>query len=151
MMKLLAIASDGGHWEQLSIILKGISKDFEMCYVSTNGNCRHGLSGKDKFYVVRDFSRTSPHLILKSLISSVKIFLKEKPGAVITTGAAPGLVMVLVGWLFRKKTIWIDSMANVSRLSLSGRLILPFASRVYTQWKHLATTKIHFAGSVLKV
>lgn len=149
-MKLLAIASDGGHWEELCEILNGISQDFDICYVSTNDNCRYGLSKKDKFYVVKDFSRTSSRLIFKSLFSSLKIFLKEKPDAVITTGAAPGFVMVLVGWLFGKRTVWIDSLANVSRLSLSGRLILPIASRVYTQWKHLSTPKIFFAGTILR-
>lgn len=150
-MKLLAIASDGGHWEELSEILNGFSQDFDICYVSTNGNIRSCLSPTRSFYVVSDFNRTSPHLILKSFLSSINIFLKEKPDAIISTGAAPGLVMVLIGSIFRKKTIWIDSLANVNRLSLSGRLILPFASRVYTQWKHLSTPKIFFAGSVLRV
>lgn len=150
-MKLLAIASDGGHWVELSEILKGISHNFDVCYVSTNENGRYELKRKDSFYVVRDFSRTTPHLILKSLVSSLKIFLKEKPDAIITTGAAPGLIMVFLGWLFRKKTVWIDSMANVRRLSLSGRLVLPIASRVYTQWKHLASSKVIFSGSVIDV
>lgn len=150
-MKLLAIASDGGHWEQLSEILNGFSQDFDICYVSTNGNIRFCLSPAHSFYVVSDFNRTSPHLILKSFLSSIKIFLKEKPDAVISTGAAPGLVMILIGWIFRKKTIWIDSLANVNRLSLSGKLISPFASRVYTQWRHLANSKVLFAGSVIKI
>ena len=74
--------------------------------------------------------------------------MMKKPDAIITTGAGPGLICVFAGWLLHRKTIWIDSIANVNHLSLSGRIAALFASRVYTQCKHLATGKIHYAGDI---
>jgi UDP-N-acetylglucosamine:LPS N-acetylglucosamine transferase len=82
------------------------------------------------------------------ILQTVEYHQKEKPDAIITTGAAPGLICVFAGWLLRRKTIWIDSIANVNRLSLSGRIAALFVSRVYTQWQHLATDKIHYAGDI---
>ena len=73
---------------------------------------------------------------------------QEKPDAIITTGAAPGLVFLLAGKLLGRKTIWIDSIANVEHLSASGRMASKFVSRTYTQWKDLATGKIQYAGNV---
>jgi hypothetical protein len=38
----------------------------------------------------------------------------------------------------RKKVVWIDSIANVERLSLSGRIVRPFADLFLVQWPELA-------------
>jgi UDP-N-acetylglucosamine:LPS N-acetylglucosamine transferase len=78
----------------------------------------------------------------------MKTIRKEKPEAIITTGAAPGLVYLLAGKLLGRKTIWIDSIANAEHLSASGRMASRFASRTYTQWENLATGKIQYAGNV---
>ena len=87
---------------------------------------------------------------IKSVLNlSLQILLKVKPQVVITTGAAPGLIMVFVAALLGKHTIWVDSMANVQHLSLSGRLARHFVSCIYTQWPNLANKKIKYAGNVL--
>ena len=58
---------------------------------------------------------------------------------VVTTGAAPGLVALALAKLFAgSRTVWIDSIANTERLSLSGRLARPVADAWLTQWPHLA-------------
>jgi len=87
--------------------------------------------------------------MIPSFFQLLRIVRKEKPDAIITTGAAPGLMCLLAGKILGKKTIWIDSIANVQHLSASGRIAAKFATRVYTQWKDLATDKIVFAGNIL--
>ena len=58
---------------------------------------------------------------------------------VVTTGAAPGLMALVMGKLLAgSRTVWIDSIANTRRLSLSGRLAWPVADAWLTQWEHLA-------------
>jgi hypothetical protein len=48
------------------------------------------------------------------------------------------------------KTIWLDSMANVECLSLSGQKIKGHADLWLTQWDHLAAPGgPQYAGSVL--
>jgi len=79
---------------------------------------------------------------------AIKIFRKEKPNAVITTGAAPGLITLFAAKLFGIKTFWIDSVANVQCLSLSGRIASKFVTQTYTQWSDLATDKILYAGNI---
>jgi hypothetical protein len=56
---------------------------------------------------------------------------------------------VILGRLLGARTIWLDSIANAERISLSGRLVRPFASVWLTQWEHLARgTRPEYAGQV---
>jgi hypothetical protein len=46
--------------------------------------------------------------------------------------------------------IWIDSIANVDEMSLTGRLVKPYADLWLTQWPHLATPEgPQHAGAVI--
>lgn len=78
-----------------------------------------------------------------------RLVLAVKPDVVVSTGAAPGLIGLLAGKMLGAKTIWVDSIANVEELSLSGRLAMLFADRTYTQWEGLARPKVYFHGNVL--
>jgi hypothetical protein len=49
-----------------------------------------------------------------------------------------------------KKAIWIDSVANVEKLSMSGKLAGHIATLWLTQWEHLAKPKgPHYGGAIL--
>lgn len=147
MKKIFAVASNGGHWKQLLRITKPIEKQFEVVYASTHPKCSTATAGC-RFYLVRDFNRKDAWHSLPAFIRLLRIFRKEHPDAVLTTGAAPGLVCLLAGWIFRCKTIWVDSTANAAELSGSGRIARHFASRVYTQWPDLAVDGVVYAGTV---
>jgi hypothetical protein len=69
---------------------------------------------------------------------------------VISTGAAPGYFALRFGKRLGARTIWLDSIANVDELSLSGQRAGKYAGLWLTQWQHLATPAgPHFAGAVL--
>ena len=68
----------------------------------------------------------------------------------ISTGAAPGYFALRMGRWFRARTVWVDSIANVEELSLSGAKVRPYADLYLTQWEHLAVEGgPTYAGSVL--
>lgn len=145
--KVIAVASIGGHWVQLLRIARPMEEHYEMVYVSNHPKCATMVEGQ-KFYQTADFSRTDAWKLIPSFFKAIKLIWREKPDAIITTGAAPGLVLLFVGRLLGIKTIWIDSIANAEHLSASGRMASRFASRTYTQWKDLAVGKIQYAGNV---
>jgi hypothetical protein len=73
-----------------------------------------------------------------------------RPDVVISTGAAPGYFAILFGKKLGAKTIWLDSIANVDELSMSGRAVGKYADLWLTQWEHLATEGgPDFIGAVL--
>lgn len=101
----MAVASIGGHWVQLLRIARPMEKRFDMVYVSTHRKCATMVEGQ-KFYQTEDFSRSDAWKMIPSFFRMIKLVWQEKPKAIITTGAAPGLMGLLVGWMMRKKTIW---------------------------------------------
>ena len=68
--------------------------------------------------------------------------------AIVTSGAAPGLLTIILGRMTGTKTIWADSVANVQTMSACGKLARKFATHVYTQWPGLATAQVHYAGNI---
>ena len=79
----------------------------------------------------------------------LRVVLKERPNVIVSTGAAPGYLAIRFGKLLRARTVWIDSVANVEELSLSGKMASTTADLCLTQWPHLAGGAVRYRGAVL--
>ena len=102
------------------------------------------------FYVVNDANRLNKIALLKAAGKLAWIVWSEKPDIVISTGAAPGYLALRLGRMIGARTIWLDSIANVEQLSMSGSKIGRFADLWLTQWPHLTRPGgPYYAGSVL--
>jgi UDP-N-acetylglucosamine:LPS N-acetylglucosamine transferase len=101
------------------------------------------------FYVIQDGNRWNKLQLVKAFLTMRRIINNAKPDVIITTGSAPGLMGVIAGRLKGVKTIWIDSIANVEHLSMSGRIARNVAHVAYTQWPHLANEKTLYKGNIL--
>ena len=78
------------------------------------------------------------------------LFLRLRPAVVISTGAAPGYFAIRFGKLLGARTIWVDSIANVEQISMTGELVRKYSDLWLTQWPHLAREGgPHCLGSVL--
>jgi hypothetical protein len=134
---VMMVASGGGHWIQL-LRLREVLGDARVVYVTTMRSAKAQL-GNVSFYAVRDASRWNKLGLCLLAARILWIVIKERPEVVITTGAACGYFAVRIAKLLRKRTVWIDSMANVEQLSLSGAKAGRYADLWLTQWPHLAT------------
>ncbi|RXG12920.1 oligosaccharide biosynthesis protein Alg14 [Leeuwenhoekiella aestuarii] len=146
-MKILAVASAGGHWIQL-LRLKPAFTDHQLVYMSTKEEFRM-MVPDSQYFVIPDFNRKKKILIFKSLLEIWRSLKSIKPDLVITTGAAPGLACILVGRILGFKTVWLDSIANVEQLSMSGKIATYLSNHVYTQWPELESDKVKYSGKVL--
>ncbi len=145
--KVLALSSPGGHWVQLCRIIPAF-KASEVVYACTYTKATE-LSEDDNYYVIGDISRDSIQRIFSVILGIVKILKKEKPTVIITTGALPGLITILLGRLFGIKTIWLDSIANSEKLSMSGTIASYLAHNCFTQWENLTNKRIKYIGRVI--
>lgn len=146
--KVLAVASGGGHWVQLLRIAPAFA-DCHVVFVTVREAYHSDVPGQ-KFYAVGDATRCTKMHLLRTASRLFWIVCKERPDVVVSTGAAPGYLAVLTGKLIGAKTVWVDSIANVERLSLSGALARRYADLWLTQWPHLAREGgPHFRGAVL--
>ena len=148
MKKLLAVASGGGHWVQLLRLAPAFA-ECEVVFVTVQEAYRADVEGH-KFYSVSDATRQTKIRLIRTALELFWIVGKEKPDVVISTGAAPGYFAIVLGKLLGARTIWVDSIANVEQLSMSGKLAGRYAHLWLTQWPHLATKKgPQFRGAVL--
>lgn len=146
--KILAVASGGGHWIQL-LRLRPAFEGCEIVYLSTHEGYQKQVNGSD-FYAVTDANRWNKLKLIRMSFEVIRVVMKVKPDIILSTGAAPGLLAVIWGRLSGKKTIWLDSIANVEKLSMSGRLAKPFVHLHLTQWENLADgASTLFRGNVL--
>jgi UDP-N-acetylglucosamine:LPS N-acetylglucosamine transferase len=145
--KALAVASSGGHWIQLLRIIPAL-EGYEIVFVTVFESSRSEVP-ENRFYAVKDANRWNKFGLIALAARMARIVRKEKPDVVISTGAAAGYFALLFGHLFGARTIWIDSIANIDRLSLSGLLAGRHADLWLTQWAHLARAKgPHYGGAV---
>lgn len=147
--KVVAIASGGGHWTQL-LRLRPAFEGCEVVYVSTIDGHADQVQGAT-FRCVPDASRWERRRALLCLVKVGWLLVRERPDVVVSTGALPGYFAIAVGKaVLRKRTVWIDSIANADELSMSGRKAGRFADVWLTQWEHLAGDDgPAWAGSVL--
>lgn len=146
-MRIMAVASEGGHWIQL-LRLQSAFNDTDLVFVSTHKSTK-STNSSYRHYSVTDANRWDKFKLFKMAYQINAIVRIEKPDYIISTGAAPGLAAIFFGRLRGCKTIWIDSIANVERISLSGRLIRPFTNLHLTQWPHLAKGRTFYKGTVI--
>ncbi|UPK29782.1 UDP-N-acetylglucosamine--LPS N-acetylglucosamine transferase [Bradyrhizobium sp. 195] len=146
--KLLAVSSGGGHWVQL-LRIKEAFEGCEVVFVTVHESYRTQVPGH-KFYVVNDANRWTKIRLVKAAQGLARIIWSERPDVVISTGAAPGYLALRLGRMMGARTIWLDSVANVEELSMSGFRIGRCADLWLTQWPHLARPEgPYYGGSVL--
>jgi hypothetical protein len=152
-LRICAGASAGGHMNQLLKLLE-MSQTWPQppaFYVTTLDELSGKFRQKGPVYVIGECNRQHPLKMLGVLIRSLKIVIKEQPNVVITTGSLPLAILCLSAKLLGAKIVWIDSIANIERFSLSGRMIRPFADLFLTQWPELAQNhkNIEYAGAIV--
>jgi UDP-N-acetylglucosamine:LPS N-acetylglucosamine transferase len=145
--RILAVASSGGHWVQLRRLRPAFA-DHDVAYLTTHAGHRDEV-GSARFYVVRDANRWSKLSLIGSALRIAGVLLRERPDIVVSTGAAPGYIAVRLAKLMGARTAWIDSVANVEELSLSGQMASRQTDLCLTQWSHLAGGPVSYEGAVL--
>ncbi|WP_374692419.1 UDP-N-acetylglucosamine--LPS N-acetylglucosamine transferase [Accumulibacter sp.] len=135
--RLLAVASGGGHWVQLRCLMPAFA-GCSLALATVHADYVWDGPGDSRFYTIRDATRWDKFGLVILAFQLLLILLRERPDVVISTGAAPGFLALRLGRLIGAKTIWVDSIANVESLSLSGQRIGKHADVWLTQWEHLA-------------
>lgn len=135
-IRVMAVASGGGHWFQL-LRLRPAFEGCELHFVSIYSELGSTVV-PHPFYLVPDSHFDEPLRIIRAFFRLLRLFWKIRPQVVVSTGAASGAIAMLIGRLFRVRTLWIESAANCQALSLSGKLALRLAHTMLTQCSHIA-------------
>lgn len=149
-LRICLAASAGGHTSQLLKLVESWN-GYDVFSVTTTEVVREKLAKFGPVYVVGECNRQYPWRVVKVLLRCIGIVFKERPDVVISTGAAVGCILCLLGKMRGAKVIWIDSITNVERISLSGRMVRHVADLFLVQWPDLVNRykKVEFVGSLI--
>lgn len=126
-------------------------KGYETFCVTTVDVAREELRKYGHVYFVGECNREHSLRVISVLIRCLKILLRKRPNVVISTGAAVGCVLCFLGKLLGAEVIWVDSITNVERISLSGRMVRYIADLFLVQWPKLAEQygNVEYVGTVV--
>lgn len=137
--KLCLACSVGGHLTQMTQ-LSSLYKNYEYFYVTENTELTRDMAKKEKIYFLKLINRKMLSFVLLFIINtflSIRILIKEKPDVIISTGVLSAVPICILGKIFGKKLIYIESFAKMDSPTISGRVLYPFADLFIVQWESM--------------
>ena len=137
---ILLTASSGGHLAEISN-LDLLGESYEVILLTEKTDCNISTWYDNVYYVPqvnRKEFKCFPKLIMNAFLS-LKILLRHKPVAVISTGALATIPVCLLAKMMKRKVIFIESFARIDSPSRTGRLIYKIADKTIVQWEMVQT------------
>lgn len=149
-LRIALVASSGGHLSQL-LRLSAAWRGYDVFYVVTTDVVKKKLGADKRVYVAGECNREHLVRVARVFWKCLVVIGRERPAVVLSTGAAIGCLCCFIGRLFGAKVIWVDSITNVDRMSLSGRMVRPIADLCIVQWPDLAAkyARAEYLGNIL--
>lgn len=132
-MRILAVSSVGGHLTELLVALEEVGTASVTLVV--NDRCDLPDRAFERVYRISHAERD--WRVLANFRECAAILLAESPDVILSAGAGPAVPMFVLARLLGIPTVFIETAASVSRLSLTGRLLLPVADRYFVQSRGL--------------
>lgn len=141
MKKVLFVSSTGGHLTEL-LRLEPLFNEYDYLLVTENTDTTKCMKEKYNIEYLMYGSRFYPFkyifVVIYNIFKSLKILFKFRPDTIVSTGAHTGGIMCFIGKLFRAKIIYIETLAKIDSLSITGKNVYKIADKFYVQWKTLA-------------
>jgi len=143
MAKVALVCSAGGHLAEVMSIawtFPGGRHDFFLCVTNFESVRAIKLDDFPRIYrtpILLEYRNS--FAVALSMVPTfwafIKIFRKERPDFIITTGAEIAIPALLINKLFfHKPALYVESLARTEAPSLTGRLCYRLASRIFVQW-----------------
>lgn len=147
-MKICLVSSCGGHLTELRSLLPALEGHDFFYVLNDRALLPQDMQGRTDFIVhsERDLK------FFVNLWEAWRILRRERPEAILSTGAGPAVPFALVGrTFFGCRIIYVETIASVDRPSLTGRLMYRLAHDFYYQWSTLAPwfPRGRFKGALL--
>ena len=136
------IASTGGHLTEL-LQLKELFKyyDYHIVTEKTSSNLALKNEYKNKInyviYGTKDHKFTYLFKLLFNCFIELSIYIKVRPKYIISTGAHIAGPMCCIGKIFGSKIIFIETFANSTTKTITGKMVYKFADLFIVQWESM--------------
>jgi beta-1,4-N-acetylglucosaminyltransferase len=147
--RALLVCSPGGHLLEM-LLLEPAWSDLRRTWITLESSDVRHLLGAEEVILARGPTNRSISAFLSNLRLAWRIVRRERPDAILSTGAALALPFFLAGKLFGARTVYVESLARTSSLSLTGRLVYRLSDAFFIQWPDASRRRrARFAGGLL--
>lgn len=141
--KICFVSSSGGHWEQLQK-LKPLADKYEGFFVTEKTQFDAPLASY--FMMQTDLKdKLMPFKMLVNSVKALKIWIKEKPDLIITTGTMVAYPFYLLSIICKKKFIFIETFGRANMPTVAGKLMEKHSDMFIVQWE---TQKKHYKKAI---
>jgi UDP-N-acetylglucosamine:LPS N-acetylglucosamine transferase len=145
MAKVALVSSAGGHLTQVLAVAADLAGEHDFFLCVTAFPAVRGLKVPEVravYYAPAYWRYSMPLGILASMLAALgtfwRLWRRERPDYLITTGAEIALPALLVNRLFfHKPSLYLESLTRLRDPSLTGRIASRLADRVFVQWPAL--------------
>lgn len=131
---ILLVGSSGGHLAQL-LALEPWYRNWPRCWVTFDTpEAVSLLAGEELVPAHHPTTRNLPNLLRNTLLA-FRTLRGREIAAVVTTGAGVAVPFVVLAWLRRIPTIYIEVYDRIDTPTLTARLCRPFLSTMLVQWE----------------
>ncbi len=149
-INIALVCTKGGHFEQLTN-LSDFYGYYDHFWITNRNNQTEEQLRKEKAYYVELAHFKKPWTYLFQIVPVLKIFAKEKPTHVLSTGSGrTAFIPYLLTRLFRIKFMYIDTFSRVKGQSKFGLFLLKTKNRIFTQWKDPKNANAIYIGPIFK-
>ncbi|MGN9777215.1 UDP-N-acetylglucosamine--LPS N-acetylglucosamine transferase [Micromonospora sp. H33] len=131
---LLLVGSSGGHLAQLLALRSWYERWHRVWVTFDTPEAVSLLTGEDVVPAHHPTTRNVPNL-LRNAVLAARVLRRRKVAAVVTTGAGVAVPFVVLAWLRRIPTVYIEVYDRIDTPTLTARLCRPFLSAMLVQWE----------------
>ncbi len=130
---LCLVSSSGGHWEQLKKF-KCLDGKYDMFFVTEHTKFEDPLA---KYYLTQTDLKDSLMVfkMIFNFFKSIRIWFKERPDFVITTGTMVAYPFYLLAVISKKKIIFIETFGRANMPTIAGKMMQKHADLFIVQWE----------------
>lgn len=135
---VLFISSSGGHYRQLRTMQPLIDK-YNGVVVTEKDAAITRQKGMYLLHQVNRKEKLFPLWLLMDTLLELRIFFKERPAVIVTTGVLAAIPMCIIAKLFGRKVIFVESFAKIVSPTRTGKYIYQhhLADYFFVQWESM--------------
>lgn len=147
--RIALVCSPGGHLLQLEA-LKPAYDDFDRIWVTLPGYDVEGVLSDERYVLAHGPTNRSLIKAVRNLRVAWRVVRRERPHAILSTGAALAVPFFLVGRLHGCRLVYVESLTRTDSLSLSARMVYPLTDAFFVQWPEaVVKPRARYEGNVL--
>jgi beta-1,4-N-acetylglucosaminyltransferase len=144
-LKILVILGSGGHTAQMLKLVDLLGDRFEYVYLVGRGDnlSVEKIVKKGEICLVHR-ARDHGDNVIVTFFKVIRLFLESqgvirrtKPEVILSAGPGIAVPISMLGKIFGKKIIFVESWSRVYKGSTSGKIMYRFADLFFVQWPEM--------------